>query len=309
MDNYIQKIIDDNKYLFGTIKSIKKIAKGFTNLLYVVNDEFVIKICFDKENEENFNKEINFYKLNKNNSYIPQLYTYFISSKNNDYSYEILEKLDGNTLYHLWHTFTEKQREKIIKELVNLMKSFHMHRKKVLEWSNYIINKLKENFDTCYQLNLFSKEEKDDLDFILKHISFYLNTSDCCLVHGDIHFDNLLLTKDHKLKIIDFETSLYAPIDYELAVFLRMCQNPWKYASQEDEEFIKKEDYQNIKKYLKEFYPEFFSLKYFDIKSSIYDLEYNLKLLSKFPNDLQLKKDTKDIIKKLFKTTKRTVNE
>ena len=23
--------------------------KGFTNLLYVVNDEFVIKICFDKE--------------------------------------------------------------------------------------------------------------------------------------------------------------------------------------------------------------------------------------------------------------------
>ena len=68
MDIYIQKIIDDNKYLFGTIKSIKKIAKGFTNLLYVVNDEFVIKICFDKEN---FNKEINFYKLNKNNSYIP----------------------------------------------------------------------------------------------------------------------------------------------------------------------------------------------------------------------------------------------
>ena len=39
MDIYIQKIIDDNKYLFGTIKSIKKIAKGFTNLLYVVNDE------------------------------------------------------------------------------------------------------------------------------------------------------------------------------------------------------------------------------------------------------------------------------
>ena len=259
MDIYIRKILDDNKHLFGTIKNIKKINKGFTNLLYIVNNKFVIKICFDKENEENFKNEINFYKFNGNNSYIPKLYAYFISSSKNDYSYEILEKIDGYTIYHIWHTLSEKQRKEIIKELVNLMKSFHTHRKTVLDWSNYII-------------------------------------------------DNLLLTKNNKLKIIDFETSLYAPMDYELDIFLRMCRNPWKYASEEDEQFIKIEDYKNIKKYLKEFYPDIFLINHFNIRSKIYDLEYNLKLLSKFPNDLQLKK-YKRYYKKILKTTKRTVNE
>ena len=291
MDIYIRKILDDNKHLFGTIKNIKKINKGFTNLLYIVNNKFVIKICFNKENEENFKNEINFYKFNGNNS------------SKNDYSYDILEKIDGYTIYHIWHTLSEKQRKEIIKELVNLMKSFHTHRKTVLDWSNYIIDKLKVNFHKCYQLNLFFLKEKSKLEFILNHISPYLNSYDFCLV------DNLLLTKNNKLKIIDFETSLYAPMDYELDIFLRMCRNPWKYASEEDEQFIKIEDYKNIKKYLKEFYPDIFLINHFNIRSKIYDLEYNLRLLSKFPNDLKLKKDIKDIINKLFlKLQKRTVN-
>ena len=309
MDIYIRKILDDNKHLFGTIKNIKKINKGFTNLLYIVNNKFVIKICFNKENEENFKNEINFYKFNGNNSYIPKLYAYFISSSKNDYSYEILEKIDGYTIYHIWHTLSEKQRKEIIKELVSLMKLFHTHRKTVLDWSNYFIDKLKVNFHKCYQLNLFSLKEKSKLEFILNHISPYLKSYNFCLVHADIHFDNLFLTKNNKLKIIDFETSLYAPMDYELDIFLRMCRNPWKYASEEDEQFIKIEDYKNIKKYLKEFYPDIFLINHFNIRSKIYDLEYNLRLLSKFPNDLKLKKDIKDIINKLFlKLQKRTVN-
>ena len=220
-----------------------------------------------------------------------------------------MEKIDGYTIYHIWHTLSEIQRKEIIKELVNLMKSFHTHRKTVLDWSNYFIDKLKVNFHKCYQLNLFSLKEKSKLEFILNHISPYLNSYNFCLVHADIHFDNLLLTKNNKLKIIDFETSLYAPMDYELDIFLRMCRNPWKYASEEDEQFIKIEDYKNIKKYLKEFYPDIFLINHFNIRSKIYDLEYNLRLLSKFPNDLKLKIDIKDIINKLFlKLQKRTVN-
>ena len=99
----------------------------------------------------------------------------------------------------------------------------------------------------------------------------------------------MLIDGNDNLKLIDFETAIYAPIDYELDIFLRMCVNPLKYSSEETEELIKENDYINIPNYLKEYYPEIFDFKYYDIRHLIYDFEANLRLLARFPKNIELK--------------------
>ena len=290
MDMYLKKVVDDNANLFKNIKNIYKINSGFTNRVYSADDKYIIKICNNNENEMNFENEIKIYKSNNDNKYIPKLYSYYISSSNDDFSYEIIEKIKGKSLYFVWHEFDEEKRRKVIKEIVNMMKSFHSIKGKSYDWSSYIKEKLERNFKKSFALDLFSESEKDLATQLLERINVYLKSNDFRLVHSDIHFDNIIYCDDGQIKIIDFETSLYAPIDYELDIFLRMCNNPLKYASEEAESLVKKEDYKNIEKYLKEFYPEIYKFDNFEIRHEIYNLEANLRLLPKFPEDKDLKK-------------------
>ena len=90
-------------------------------------------------------------------------------------------------------------------------------------------------------------------------------------------------------------------MDYELDIFLRMCNNPLKYASEEAENLVKIEDYQNIEKYFKEFYPEIYNVDNFEIRHEIYNLEANLRLLPRFPENNDLKKIIVEIMISLKK--------
>ncbi len=301
MDTYLKKVVNDNAKIFKDIKNISKINAGFTNYVYSADDKYIIKICNNKENEKNFENEINFYKSNNGNKYIPKLYSFYISNSADDFSYEILEKIDGKSLYFVWHEFDEDKRKELIKEIVNMMKSFHSIKGESYDWGLYIKEKLERNFKKCFDLKLFSEDEKNLTEKLLESIDVYLESSDFRLVHSDIHFDNIIYCNDDQIKIIDFETSLYAPIDYELDIFLRMCNNPLKYASEEAENLVKIEDYQNIEKYLKKFYPEIYDFDNFEIRHEIYNLEANLRLLPRFPENNDLKKLVVEIMNSLKK--------
>ena len=104
---------------------MQKINVGFTNTIYDVDNKFIIKICTNIHNEENFKKEIEFYKSNINNDLIPKLYYSSTDKKEIPYFYEIIEKVEGVTLYNIWHTFFEEQRENVIRQLCDAMKIMH----------------------------------------------------------------------------------------------------------------------------------------------------------------------------------------
>ena len=299
MIKYLNEIIENNKELLNGLE-IKKINVGFTNLVYCAGNKYIIKICNNKNNEKRFENEINFYLKNENNHYIPKLYCYYISTKDTDYSYEIIEKVNGKSLYFVWHTFDEEKRKEIIKEISLMMKSFHSVKGEKYDWSLFIKEKLIKDLNNCNSNNLFTNEEKEKIEYIIEESSKYLESAEFGLVHSDIHFDNVLFDENNNLKLIDFETAIFAPIDYELDIFLRMCINPLKYSSEETEEFVKEEDYINIPNYLKEYYPEIFNFKYYDIRHLIYDLEANFRLLARFPENLELKDIVIRIITELY---------
>lgn len=290
MDKIIDLIVTNNVLLFGTNPNVEKINVGFTNTLYKVNDSYIVKVCTDIDNEGKFKKEISFYNSNKDNTLIPKLYYSSTDKKCVPYFYEILEKVNGTSLYNVWHTYTEEQRENIIRQLCDAMKKIHSIKGNRYNWSEY----MKKEFDTLYEkarkLNIFNEEEQRLLGQAYSDFDKYLESDEFVLIHNDLHFDNIFVDKG-RIKIIDFERSMYAPRDFELDIFYRMIRKPWKFASEEVERYIEANQYSNIMSYVNNYYPELVSNPNLYERLGIYDMVYFLAQLVKHPELDELKND------------------
>ena len=290
MDNLIRLIVENNESLFGNNPIVEKINIGFTNTLYKVNNSYIIKICTDINNEAEFKNEINFYNSNKDNNLIPKLYISSTDKKDVPYLYEILEKVNGVSLYNVWHTYSEEQREDIIRQLCDAMKKMHSIKGEKYNWCEY----MKKEFDSIYlkikELNIFNEEEQNLLEQAYSCFDKYLESDEFVLVHNDLHFDNIFVYDD-KIKIIDFERSMYAPRDFELGIFCRMIRKPWKFASEETERFTAADQYSSIMAYVKKYYPEIVNTLYLNERLGIYDIVYFLEQLIEYPKLEELKND------------------
>lgn len=71
-----KSIASKNISLFGNIDVVEEINSGFNNTLFNINDKYVIKVCTNKELENTFKNEKDFYLSNKDNCSIPKLYKY-----------------------------------------------------------------------------------------------------------------------------------------------------------------------------------------------------------------------------------------
>ena len=282
MKEVVNKIIEKNNNLFGNNPVVNKINVGFTNTIYNVNDKFIIKICSDIKNEPKFQNEIDFYNANKDNDLIPKLY-YFDNTKSDvPYYYEILEKIEGITLYNVWHNFNETQREDIIKQLCEAMKKMHSNVGKYYDWIEYNKEKFNNLYDEAKKEQLFNEDEIKTLNKVYSLFDEYLVSDEVVLIHNDIHFDNIFINNG-KIKIIDFERSMYAPKDYDLHILYYMIRQPWKHASEECEKYTKVEDYVNIMKYIEKYYPEIIHIPNLYKRLAIYDVIYELSHFIQFP--------------------------
>ncbi len=93
------------------------------------------------------------------------------------------------------------------------------------------------------------------------------------LVYNDAHFDDFIYDNG-ELSLIDFDRVRVCPIDYEMLIFKTMCDNPSKFASEEDEENVKDEDYLDIYKQFKMYYPEMFKHKNIETRIAVYQFNY-----------------------------------
>ena len=298
MINVVNLILNKHIDLFGESPDIERINVGFTNVIYIINNKYILKICSNSTNENNFLNEINFYKNNNIQDYIPKLY-YSNTEKNEvPYLYEITEKVEGQTLFHIWHRLNEIERKEIINKLCNIMRQIHSNIKTEYDWTQFIKDKFIKYYNIISKMNILNTEENNIVKIAYSLFDSYLKTDSFVLVHNDIHFDNIIY-HENEIKIIDFERSLSAPIDFELDILLRMINNPIKFASEETEQYVKKEDYQNIIPYLKELYPELFRVKNLDKRLAIYNLIYNLEQLTEYPHLKELKDNVINSSKKL----------
>lgn len=286
MDKIINKIIELNSSIFGEIKSVQKINVGFTNTIYNINDKFIIKLCTKENNEPKFKKEIEFYNANKDNELIPKLY-YANTDKIDIPYYEIIEKIEGESLYNVWHKLTETEREEIIRQLCTAMEQIHSNKCDKYDWARLLKDKFIVPYKEAVEKNIFTIEEQELIEKAYSKFDEYLESDDFVLVHNDLHFDNVFYN-DGKIKIIDFERSMYAPRDFELDILYRMIRMPWKYATEEIEPYTKESDYENIMTYINKYYPKLLEVHDLYKRQGTYDMVYFIKNVIDYP---ELKED------------------
>lgn len=270
MENVIKEILHKEGILF---KKIRKATSGFTNLVYFVDDKFVIKMSKDDETKKKINKETSIYQ-NIKLSCIP---TFVAGGNFEDTQYLIISKLKGKSLYSIWHTLSKNERQKYLKQIVGILKEFNKQdydfldeEYKIFDWVDYMSRELIEKSHALAQMGFDTKKINN---FISKNLPDLFRKNSFSLVYNDAHFDNFICD-DGKLWLIDFDRVMVCPDDYEMLIFKTMCDNPNKFASEEDEVNIKDVDYAGIYEQFKAEYPEMFKGDNTEKRIKIYQFNY-----------------------------------
>ena len=292
-----QKIVDANENIFlGKKHCITEVNAGFNNDIFNIDDQYIIKVCANLELENEFEREVEFYDKNSSSKHIAKLYKYDNTKSVVPFVYEILQKINGKSLYYHWYRMDENRREETIKKIVNVLKEIHKKNNIDYDWLTYI----KDQITNCYEKvkHYFSDGDKKVIESSFKEYDKYLSDNQFSLIHNDLHFDNILVEND-KLYLIDFNDIMIAPIDYDLRIFYMCKETPWKWANTEMDPYQKKEDYQNIDQYLKKYYDEFANIKYIDERMIIYRILNDIKLLTRY-NNQELKENVINYSKRLI---------
>lgn len=280
----VEKIIPNEKY--------KQLNIGFTNKIYETENK-IIRICINPNNEERFNKEIDFYKEQKNNPYIPKLYKADNSKTVIPYTYEIIEKISGKTIYEIWYYLTEEERGNLVKQIIAAIKYLHKQPVKSFNWNKKIQEELLKYKDI--------EELEECISSLVTSCDIYFSHNKFGLVHGDLHFDNIIYT-GKEIKLLDFESVQVAPIDYDFRILFQMREKPWKWASIRADMKTIELDYENIMELFINNYKELQNIQYLKERLLIYEI---LDILKEY-----IKTNDKNLLEKIKKkATKLKYNE
>lgn len=97
------------------------------------------------------------------------------------------------------------------------------------------------------------------------------------LIHGDLHFQNVIWDGFSVVGLLDFEWARGGPPDLDLDVFLRFCARPHWFVSDEDAPNTLIADYVEVPYWLAEFYPELFAHEYALERTMLYALAYDIR--------------------------------
>ena len=300
---YMLKIVQ--YYDLGNSNNIKLINSGFNRIAFDIDDKYILKIWVNHDKEKGIENEIKFHNNNKNNQqFYPKAIIMDGSKKLIPYVFIVEEKICGKNLFKVWEQLKLEEKKLIIAKLTDILKQIHSNVVDEDYNTFELIDKYKLYFEKCKKAKIFSEEEIKYLNLLENIMPFYLVDAECGYIHGDIHFDNIILTKNEEIKIIDFECYGIAPIDKEFDSINRMVRNPNSFLSRQENSIkYDEKEYLMIMNYFKSFYPSICNNENFKDRLIIYDCLNSMKWISIFPNHQLyhdvLFNDSKELIKKI----------
>ncbi len=103
------------------------------------------------------------------------------------------------------------------------------------------------------------------------------------LVHGDLHFENVLWDGRAITALLDFEWARGGPDDLDLDVLLRFCAYPYLHVAEDYEAQTHSRDYAPVPYWLAEDYPELFSHPHRLDRMRLFCIAYDVRELLTFP--------------------------
>ncbi len=235
-----------------------------------ITDDYVIKIYYPKKFPYYYN-ELEVYKGLSDNKGIPKLY---YCGDESDYKYIIISRIYGKSLFDEWINYTHEEKQRIVKQMVEIIKSINNIKTKEVNFQSYLDDKYLKaisglNFSECFLRRI------DDLyNDLRQHIGLKEIAN---LIHVDIHFYNFLVNDD-KLFAYDFENTVMAPLDYQLLRLYRMGKYPETFVypkgSLNDKE---RDSFKDLLPIFLSYYPELASSQCFEGRLKLYLLVYLLE--------------------------------
>lgn len=265
------------------VRSYHRINTGFNNMVFSINDEYILKICYNPDREFNFLNEITFYKEN-DYSFIPEIITYDTTKSKVPFYYMIQKKIKGSNLYTVWSSLTSEERQKVLDNLLNYMKIFHSKQVNQIDY----IKKIQEEFTNYLKLiekeNILAEEKVTYLYNLKEYIAKLYNPYKICIIHGDLQFNNIVLLPDGNIKIIDFEHWEIAPIEKEFDSLFRMSEYPHSFLQKDNHNRIDEKSFLEVKEYFENNYVEV--CKHIDFTNNIliFEILNSIRWICKYPD-------------------------
>lgn len=105
----------------------------------------------------------------------------------------------------------------------------------------------------------------------------WLDATDTNLVHGDLHFENVLATADGTVTgLLDFEWSRLGPPDLDLDILLRSLAQPALHHGSSTGPALRRQDFDPVPGWLQEAYPALFAHPHLRERLWVYRLAYDV---------------------------------
>lgn len=271
IENIVKEILVKENISFN---KIIRTNSGFTNVAYFVDDKFVIKLVADEWKKKRLEKEVDIY----NHIHLDNMASLVAHGTHSIFRYIILTKLKGKSLYSLWGSFDYKQKETIIKKIVQIIKQFNKQDYKFLDksqkrmrWIKFWEKRYNKKVEKLKNLNVDTQK----LEEIISKFKIWFKKNKYVLTYNDAHFDNFLYDNGI-LYLIDFDRVFYQPLDYEVMIYKLMCDDPYCLASEDMQNDIDKKDFDCCYPLFKKYFPEIFSLLYISQRIAVYMYDYYL---------------------------------
>lgn len=202
----------------------------------------------------------------------------------------IVARVPGEVLSRCWPTMTDDERRDAVRQLATILR--HLHQVKTPDGLPEIdaspqllsghafraVDPLLDALDRAATLPHVDRELVGEARAMVLDTSAVIEPfEEQTLVHGDLHFENLLWDGHVVTGLLDFEFARGGPPDLDLDVFLRFCAYPYLHVAADYEDRTKAEDYRKVPYWLAEDYPELFAHPQSFARMRLYALAYDVR--------------------------------
>lgn len=205
----------------------------------------------------------------------------------------IIDRVKGEPLSRAWPEMSARHRHSAIEELAHRLRALHQVKPAVIgdltppfaETDNLDCphqlpaQRIRDLLERARRLPYVSHRLLDEAHVLVNEAADAVDLPAPGLVHGDLHFENVLWDGESVVALVDFEWARPGLPELDLDVILRFCADPFLHVAEDYAHLAKRADYREVPALLKEHYPELFEHPRLHDRLRLYSLSYELRHL------------------------------
>ena len=216
----LQKIF--KKYELGSLVSVKEIATGLINPVYLLNDSLILRIDLEKDNNvTKFQRESVLYELlPKFHIPTPRLIAIDTSKELLDSPYMLMNFIPGESLRESFHKLSDQEQKDVSFQLGYLAKQIHSIKpedighedlfKNIGAWAKWTMADFEEQWQVVADAGYLNEEEMNSVTALYEMYKKLDLSHFGRLTHGDFSSGNIQVISGKVVGVFDFEFTFMA---------------------------------------------------------------------------------------------------